>query len=244
MKNLFLLLVLIGSVVHLGARETESFTQTYPLTATGTVKLENVNGSVEIIGWDQPSVKLEAVKTAPSKEDLEHIHLRIDAEPDRLSVKTEYDRKAFLRSWQGEVRYTLHVPAKASLERISAVNAGLHIRDVLGPLTLKTVNGPIEASGLTGPGSFETVNGSMKVQYASLAGIDELSLRTVNGGCTLILPKSTAFTVNSSTVNGNVRAEGELKIEKTSRGHFRATSGSGGPAISFHSVNGDLRIRE
>lgn len=244
MKTLSLLLIVLGSVVHLSARETESFTQTYPLTATGTVRLENVNGSVEIIGWDQASVKLEAVKTGPSKEDLEHIHLRIDSEPDRLSVKTEYDRKSFRRSWQGEVRYTLHVPAKANLERIGAVNAGLHVRDVLGPVTLKTVNGSIEASGLTGAGSFETVNGSMKVAYASLAGINELSLRTVNGGCTLILPKFAAFTVNSSTVNGSVHAEGELKLEKTGRGHYRATSGSGGPAISFHSVNGGLRIRE
>ena len=244
MKTLSLLLLLLGSVAHLGARETESFTQTYPLTANGRVNLENVNGSVEIIGWDQPSVKLEAVKTGPSKEDLEHIHLRIDSEPDRLSVKTEYDRKTFLRSWQGEVRYTLHVPADANLERISAVNAGLLIRDMRGPVQLKTVNGRIEATGLTGAGHFETVNGSMKIQYAGLTGIDELSLRTVNGGCSLTLPKSAAFTVNSSTVNGNVHAEGELKIEKTSRGHFRAAAGSGGPVIAFHSVNGDLRIRE
>ncbi|MBA3633604.1 MAG: hypothetical protein H0W58_12495, partial [Acidobacteria bacterium] len=50
--------------------ETERFEQTYPLNANGRVSVSNVNGSITIETWDNPQVKLEAVKIADSKERL------------------------------------------------------------------------------------------------------------------------------------------------------------------------------
>ena len=46
------------------AKVTEKFSQTYPLDANGSIRLENVNGSVEIIAWDKNEVALEAEKSA------------------------------------------------------------------------------------------------------------------------------------------------------------------------------------
>lgn len=227
------------------ATVTESFTQSYPISATGAIRLENVNGSVEIVGWDKNEVSVEAVKSAPTAEDLARIHLKIEATPDRLSIKTEHEKKMFLfGTWRGEVRYVVHVPATVTLEEISVINAEIHARDVKGRTYLKTVNGRIEATGLAAAGRFETVNGSISITFTSLTGVDALSLRTVNGRCDLTLPKGSAFDVNSTSINGGVHTDTPIKVEKSNLAHFRGGVGEGGPKIDFTSVNGELSIHE
>lgn len=243
MRTLLLLLFLTGMTSRLCADVTEPFTQTYPISPTGVVRLENVNGLVEIIGWDKNEVSVEAIKSAPDTKDLERIQLKIESTPERLSIESHHKKKALLfGTWRGEVHYTLHVPAGVRLDLVSVVNDGIRVRGVTGRVHLKTINGPIDASGLTASGRFETVNGSITVGYTSLTGIDILSLRTINGRCDLTVPKDAPFRVDSKSVNGGVRTDMPIKIEKSGLAHFRGSVGEGGPQIDFNSVNGELVI--
>jgi len=104
------------------ADETEKFEQTYPLNANGRVSVSNVNGSIVVEVWDKNEVKLEYVKTADDREALADIIVRINAQPDYLSVETDFDklyrnlrnnggqRKNYRRS---DVEYRLTVPRNA-----------------------------------------------------------------------------------------------------------------------------------
>jgi hypothetical protein len=243
MRTLLLLLFLANVSSPLCADVTEPFTQTYPISPTGVVRLENVNGFVEIIGWDKNEVSVEAVKSAPETEDLDRIQLKIESTPERLSIETNHKKKALLfGTWRGEVRYTLHVPAGIRLDLVSVINDGIRVRGVTGRVHLKTINGPIDASGLTASGRFETVNGSITAGYTSLTGIESISLRTINGRCDLTVPKDKPFSVDSKSVNGGVRTDMPIKIEKSGLAHFRGSVGEGGPQIDFNSVNGELVI--
>jgi hypothetical protein len=47
----------------------EEFHQTYPLSPTGRISLENINGGVQIKVWDQASVQVDAVKKHIAKID-------------------------------------------------------------------------------------------------------------------------------------------------------------------------------
>ena len=240
----FLLLTTVLSC-PLPAAVTESFSQSYPISPTGVLRLENVNGLVEIIAWDKNKVSVEAIKSAPEAEDLARIHLKIESTPERLSIETEYKKKLLIfGTWRGEVRYTLHVPAALHLERISVVNDGIRVRDVTGPIHLKAINSHVDATGLAGPGRFETVNGEISVAYTSVEKVESLVLRTVNGRCDLTLPKDAPFSVNSKSVNGGVRTDFPIKIEKSGLAHFRGSLGDGGPKIDFGSVNGELVIHQ
>lgn len=242
-KSLISVVLAIVASCGLHADVTETFTQTYPISATGVVNLENVNGPVEIIGWSKNEVQVEAIKTAPDAEDLARIQLLIEATPDRVSIETKHKKKLLLfGTWRGEVRYTLHVPAGIRLETISVINDLIRVRGVTGPVQLKTVNGPIDATGLTGAGRFETVNGGITVAYESLDGIETLAFRTINGRCDLTLPADEPFSVNSKSVNGGVRTDMPIKIEKSGLAQFRGSVGEGGPKITFNSVNGELVI--
>ena len=53
MKTALLLCSVLALAGTVSAKVTENFAQTYPLEATGTIHLENVNGSVEIVAWDK-----------------------------------------------------------------------------------------------------------------------------------------------------------------------------------------------
>lgn len=241
--SLFLALCFATAALADDARVTETFSQSYPLAANGTVHLENTNGAVDIVAWDKPEVSVEAVKSAPTAEDMARVHIKVENTPERLSISSEYDKKWYLvGTWRGEVHYTLHVPAGATLRDVSVINGDLKVHDVKGGLFLKTLNGRVEASGVSAASRFETVNGSIVIDYAQLASVDSISLRTVNGKCSLTLPKGASYRLASKSVNGNVSTDVPVKIEKTGLGQLRASAGEGGPAIEFQSVNGDLAI--
>src|ERR1700709_2536167 len=92
------------------AKVTENFAQTYPLEATGSIHLENVNGSVEIVAWANAEVSLEAEKSAREQEGLDRMHLKIESSPGRLFVKTELEKKwKFWDNMHAEVHYKLKV---------------------------------------------------------------------------------------------------------------------------------------
>ena len=47
-----LLALLLAASAH--AQVTQDFHRTVPLSANGRVSLDNINGNVEITGWDRP----------------------------------------------------------------------------------------------------------------------------------------------------------------------------------------------
>ena len=54
-----------------------------PLAANGEFELENTNGSVRLTTWDEPRVRIEAVKHAGSERALEELKVEIVGEGDR-----------------------------------------------------------------------------------------------------------------------------------------------------------------
>ncbi len=242
----FLLSLLAGSVLAAAASAavTEKFSQTYPLAADGSIHLDNVNGSVEIIAWDKAEVALEAVKKARDDEALSHLHLKIESSPTRLSIKTEYEKKwKFWENARAEVRYKLMVPAGVSLDKIDVVNSSIRVTGVKGSVNLDSVNGSIEADGLAGAGRFDTVNGSITASYAAMpASSDDISLDTVNGSCTLKLPAGASFKLDADTVNGHVSCDFPITLEKSGRHKLRGTVASGANKVKLDSVNGGLTV--
>ena len=74
---------------------SKEFNQSYPLQPGGTVELQNVNGTVDVQGWDRNEIEVRAVKTAKQKEsDLERVSIEVDARPDAVSIATR-NRGAF-----------------------------------------------------------------------------------------------------------------------------------------------------
>src|SRR5580704_19501246 len=121
---------------HRGAL-TEEFHQTYALTGDGRVELDNINGAVHISSWDRNEVKVDAVKSADTKERLDEAKIEIDSGKDYLSIRTKYPEHDHNWNWgshdnPASVEYTLTVPRAARLDEIKLINGALDVTGVSG----------------------------------------------------------------------------------------------------------------
>jgi DUF4097 and DUF4098 domain-containing protein YvlB len=232
--------------------ETERFEQTYPLSPTGRVSVSNVNGSVTIDTWDRKEVKLEAVKTADSKELLTDVEIRIDAKPDSLVIETEYPdnwKRNGDRNWKNygklNVEYHLTVPKNAVLDEIETVNGSVFISNSNNVTKASTVNGNLTATNLRGTADLSTVNGTIEANFDQLQSSSKINLDTVNGRVNLTIPSDANATVKAETVNGSIANEFGLPVRK---GEYVGRDmygriGSGEVQIRLESVNGGLSVK-
>lgn len=236
-------LVLTLTATAATAKVTEKFAQTYPLDANGSIHVENVNGSVEIVAWDKNEVSLEAEKTARDQEGLDRMHLKIESSNRRIHVRTEYEKKwKFWETMNAQVHYKLMVPASVTLDQIEVVNSNITVTGIKGEVNLRAINGGVEAQGLTGAGTFKTVNGTVRVTYASMPSSGGISLKTVNGTCKLTLPGDAAFDLDTDTVNGRVNCDFPITLESSDKRELRGAVNGGGTRVTLESVNGGLTV--
>lgn len=226
---------------------TEQVSESYPLKPDGRVRLENVNGSIELRAWDGAGVKLEAVKQGRTREIVDDIKIVAESSPDELAIRTELARVK--RGWfrrpttEGRVSYTLHVPAGARIERASSVNGDIIVHGMAGTVRASTVNGSIRGVKLAGTTEVNTVNGGVTLDQQALPAGDRLQARTVNGGIEVRLPAGTDASLSASTVNGAIHSELALSnVTHRKRHKLEARIGAGGSAISLSTVNGAIRI--
>src|SRR6202795_1489726 len=185
-----LVLVLAGVLAVPSYAITKEVNQSYPLQPGGTFELQNVNGTIDVQGWDRNEVEIHAVKTAKHKEsDLERVAIDVDAKPDAISVTTRYPQNEGV---EVAVEYTIHVPHSAHIEHIGTVNGTLRIAGVDVIADLHTVNGNIEVYEGGGSVHAHTTNGNVHLELAHLGATrdekGEATAETTNGSLLLAVP--------------------------------------------------------
>ena len=229
----------------------EEFHQTYPLSATGRVSLENLNGGVQIKVWDRAAVQLDAVKRAYRKDRLAEVKIEVNATEEYIRIETEYPYKNMnFRSDERRyenpaiVDYALTVPRQAVLESIELVNGSIEIEGVEGNVKASSVNGRLTARGLAGESRLSTVNGALRASFTRLDQMKPIELISVNGPLTLVIPANANASVRASTVHGGISTDFGLPVKHGEYvGHsMDGQIGSGGPRIKLSNVNGSIRV--
>jgi DUF4097 and DUF4098 domain-containing protein YvlB len=227
----------------------EEFHQSYPLSPTGRVGLENINGAVHITVWDQNEVKVDAVKRAYRRERLEEVKIEVNATADAVRISTRYpegDQEYSGRYDQpGSVDYSLTVPRAARLESIEVINGSLDITGVQGDVKASSINGQLRATGLMGELKLSTVNGSLEATVTHLDPAKAISLNSVNGSVTLIIPSDANAQLRASTVHGAITNDFGLPVQDGEYvGHdLNGQLGAGGTRIRLGNVNGRITIK-
>src|SRR6266404_5803410 len=177
-------------------RFKEDFHNTYPLKAGGRITLENMNGSVEITGWEKDSVDIIGAKYAASESLLKSLRIDIVAAGDSVSIRTVYPSGT--RGNFG-AKYIIRVPQKAVLDRITSSNGSVRVESVDGPARLRTSNGSVRVSRMNGNVEVQTSNGSVDVNDQS-GGI---TIRTSNGA---VRVDNVRGAFEAITTNGSIHA--------------------------------------
>lgn len=244
-----LLLAATLLVTAASAKVTEKFSQTHRLPAGGTVALTNLNGDIEIVGWDKAEVSIEAEKSARDADDLKRIEIIVEATADQVSIKTKHHKRDDESWWRrhgdtfGAVHYVVHVPVQLARLKIDAMNSNISTEKVRAAVKLETMNGRIRAIGLTGDAELDTMNGRIMASFDRLAAGQKVDVDTMNGQCEIFVPTDASARVTASSMNGRVSSELPMTLEKSSRRSLRGALGKGEASLSLDSMNGSLSIR-
>jgi DUF4097 and DUF4098 domain-containing protein YvlB len=226
---------------------TEEFHQTYTITPDGRVELSNINGDVHISSWDQNEVKVDAVKYADTKEQLDEAKIEVDASKDSVSIRTKYPDHDHTFNWgshnnPASVEYTITVPRTVRLDEISLVNGALDVTGVTGEVRASCVNGRLDAKNLAGEAKLSTVNGGLDASFDQLAS-NSIELNSVNGGIGLTIPSDSNARIEANTVSGGIDNDFGLHVSHHFVGHnLDGELGSGGAHIHLSDVNGRIDI--
>jgi hypothetical protein len=237
---LFILGAMLGSATPSFAK-SKDFNQSYPLQPGGSFELQNVNGPVQIEGWDRNVIEIHAVKIAKEKEsDLDRVSIEVDAKPNDVSVVTRYPQNEGV---EVSVEYTIHVPHCAHVEHIGTVNGTVKIAGVGLVTELRTVNGNIEVYEGGGNVHARTTNGNVHLELSNALDEKGMAAETTNGSVLLAVPQDTQANLEARSMNGNFYSELPFSQETAARPReMRGKFGKGGAPIRLNTVNGGIRI--
>jgi len=222
--------------------KNEIFVRTLPLSSGGSFLLDNVNGSVQVEGWDRDEVEVRAVKTSQSDgRDLDQVKIEVDSDPGHVAVHTRYPQG---EGAQVAVEYHIHVPYRVLLGSVATVNGSVVVRGIEGSGALRSVNGDVEVLNSSGRFNARTTNGDLRLELNELMDGGPMDIETVNGSVVLGLPSNARANLKVLSMNGDVTSELPVKSIGSSPAaqSFRAHIGTGGGDISVRTINGGIHL--
>lgn len=219
----------------------ELFQQSYRISPGGSLALFNINGPVQVEGWDREEVEIYAVKSAPAHpEDLSRVEINVQTAADRIVVRTDYPQD---ESVEVTVHYRVRVPRQLRLELLSTVNGHVRVRGVHGAGELRTVNGNVELLDSAGQFNAKTTNGNIRFELRRIGSAGAMSIETVNGSVLLLVPLDSGFDLDVRSRNGSFYSDLPVTVlgAEDSRG-FRGRIGRGGASVQVQTVNGGIRV--
>lgn len=193
-----------------------------------------------------------------------------DGAPRVEAVVTERNNHVCGEPWNGDGRdrghvhyhvrfdFTIRVPRDARL-RLCTVNGGdVIVNGTQGDFDVSNVNGLIEMRQVAGSGRAHTVNGPVSVTFTGNPK-DATSFKSVNGNVDVSFVSGLSADFSMKTFNGGLFTDFDVQTlpgaaspateRRNGRFVYRANEftrvrvGSGGPQITFETLNGDVRAR-
>ncbi len=227
--------------------EIEESESSYPINLNGRIEVSNINGPIDVTGWDRPEVKLYTKKVANTKERLEDLEIEITSNADNFRVGVDYKNKK--GKWSSGdklyVEFRLMVPKTALVNELGSVNGSVNVRSLTNMTVVSSVNGAVRATELSGKVKLSTVNGSIRADFVEVRPDMEISLGTVNGSVEAMVPSNVDVTVKADSLNGSITNDFGLPVKK---GKYVGRSlygriGSGLTKINLNSVNGSISLK-
>ena len=228
-----------------GDRVRASVSETRPMAKDGKFSLDNTNGRIEVTGWDEARVSIEATKRAGSDRALREMEIEIDEDDGDVRVRTRH-RRSRLFGGQGRVDYLVKVPRGVHVD-VRTVNGGVQLAGLDGEVSASSTNGGIKGEvGAASRLDARTVNGGVELRLAQpLPDGSQVTLKSVNGGVRLAVPDGQKADVVATCVNGRVDAsEVALAVsgEATRRRVEGQLNGGGGARLDLGTTNGGVRL--
>lgn len=258
MRRLALALALIAPTT-LAAQQTSggnNFSWHGPIAAGNWITVRNLNGRVTVERSTDGQVEVTGTKhwRRGDPSEVRFVMQQHGANGDVLVCAVwgdgDCDEDGYHSHGRGtrnndtNVEFVVKVPAGVRVA-MSTVNGDVEVNGAGAEVNANTVNGDVTVTTAQGPVNASTVNGSVEARMSALAGDDDMTFSTVNGGITLALPASFQGEVDLSTVNGRFSTDYPLTVNgRIDPRHVRATIGSSRRRVKASTVNGSIELRK
>ncbi|MEW2153703.1 DUF4097 family beta strand repeat-containing protein [Streptomyces sp. NPDC007189] len=165
-------------------------------TRVSDLKVRIVNGTVNVVGTDEGSARLEI-------SEIEGPPLMVTQMGDTLTVAYEdLPWKGFLKwldrkGWRRSAVVSLAVPADTRVE-VGVIGAGAVVSGIRGPAVVKGVTGDTTLVGVSGQVRADTVSGNLEAQAVT----GDLRFNSVSGDLTVV--DGSGRSVRADSVSGSM----------------------------------------
>ncbi len=229
--------------------------------------VDNINGHIDVTAYSGSTVEADIERTfrARSQDRLniakKEVSLETRQEGGMVQMAVHHPDHSSDSWWRQvyEFRYDfkIRVPRDLYLELRTVNDSEIHLEGTTGDYKISNVNGGIEMKEVEGSGSVSTVNGKVVVTFArnpkaatsfrSVNGTLDISFRgglnadakmkTMNGGL------YTDFPVTALPVASSQPEQRGGKFVWRSNRMTGVRIGSGGPELTFDTLNGSVLIK-
>jgi len=253
--NTIAIAALLAALATAPAAAQQEVDETRPAAPDGTVKIENISGSVRVNGWDRDEVRVRGrLGAGVERLDIESTTRRTDIRV----VVPRHGRNV------GSSELEIDVPAR-SLVDVQIVSANVGVEGLAGEIRVEAVSGDVEVKGSTHDLDLQSVSGDVEAQLDGT--LDRAELETVSGDIRLTatpaarakvraesvsgdveirLPGGVAADVEVSTFSGEIRnGLSDDRVERQGYGpgaELRFSVGGGGTRIVVSSFSGDVTL--
>lgn len=248
---IFVLFIFFTSLLF--AQKTKEYNETFSLSSTGTVSLDNYKGTITVEAWDKNEVSVYAKvepdvngwnSTSP-EEQIERCEVIFRNSANHVSIETNYEKN---RGWGSETRafvhYTIKMPITAELE-IDDYKSEIKIGNLNSKLEMETYKGRVNIDNFSGSIVVNTYKGEVEIDFSELN--EYTSFDTYKGDIKLLLPSSSKFDFDFDLGRkGDYRSDFEMMMRRynSDDGDVRGEVNGGGPKIKFSTYKGQVELRE
>jgi DUF4097 and DUF4098 domain-containing protein YvlB len=268
-KTVLLMMAAAAAFAQIDDRSTEH--KSY--AGVRELVIDNVSGDIEVTASTGSSVEIEIEKTlsarsqdrlAIAKREISLserregglVELMVDG-PFRCHCSDNSINFHGDQLYRFNYRFKVSVPKNISLDLRTVNSSEIRVQGTVGDFRVRNVNGGIEMRDVEGSGSVNTVNGGVKVTFARNPAA-ATSFKSVNGTLDVAFPAGLNADVRMKTFNGgmytdfpvstvpvaaNAPEHRDGKLLWRSNRMTAVRIGSGGPELSFETLNGEVLIR-
>jgi hypothetical protein len=260
---LFLTISLSGCIFRYGENIYEYSTFEYNANENTILDVSNINGQININGWDTDTVSFQFTKVTNERygeEEFEKIEININEAGNKIVVETVYLENTNHVS----VSMKIQVPTYINIGSIKTHNGGIYLSDLKGDIEAETKNGPIDIDNVDGYVEAITSNGPISVKdttgvndivtnngviYAEVNDFKkDISIKTDNGNIDVYInPELNLYLDIESISTGGISLNEMLPllvIERLDSHHIEAILGLGGNKINIRIVNGFINLHK
>jgi beta-lactamase regulating signal transducer with metallopeptidase domain len=221
------------------------------VSAHGTVRIENVHGNIEVIGWNRTSGEVDA--TVQGDPNAVRVDGNFEGGDLRVS-STQVNDKADV-----SVDYVVHVPAGAHVI-VTTVTGNIVVRGVTGAVDATSTQGDVDvngaggsvhasstsgdvrATGLRGDSTLSSISGDVQAEYDELDGAQAVKAESTAGEVTLVMPANASAHITAQTVSGAIHSCDGDHGSDSSGATFDTKTGKGTATVNLRAISGDITI--